>query len=104
MKILPELVDIVETCTPPSVGDLIYLKIAKEKFGNKICLKGYIDIIYVLKNGTPEEIRNAVKEAIEIGAKGSGFILGTTDSIRDGTPLENMKTYFRAGREFGKIK
>ena len=106
MKILPELVDIgvdiVETCTPPPIGDFD-LKEAKEKFGNKICFKGYVDVVYVIKMGTPEKIREVVKETIEIGAKGGGFILGTTDSIRDGTPLENVRAYFQAGREFGSL-
>ncbi len=42
MKILPELaeigVDIVETFTPPPIGDFD-LKIAKEKFGKNYVLK-----------------------------------------------------------------
>ncbi len=52
--------------------------------------------------GTPEKIREEVANAIKIGAPGGGFILGISDSIRDGIPLENVKAYFSAGREFGK--
>ena len=55
---------------------------------------------FLLKS--PEEVREAVAEAIKIGAPGGGFILSTCDSIRDETPLENVRAYFQANREFGK--
>jgi hypothetical protein len=32
-----------------------------------------------------------------------GFILGTSDSIRDGTPLENVRAYFNAARRYGQV-
>ncbi|MDD5482947.1 MAG: uroporphyrinogen decarboxylase family protein [Kiritimatiellae bacterium] len=106
MKILPYLAeigaDIVETCTPPPVGDFV-LKEAKEKWGKRLCFKGYIETVHVMRLGTPAKIREAVAETIRLGAPGGGFILGTSDSIRDGTPLENIKAYFSAAREFGKI-
>ena len=105
MEILPELaeigIDILSTCTPPPIGDFD-LKIAKEKFGKKLCFKGVIDTVITIKMGTPEKIREEVANAIKIGAPDGGFILSTSDSIRDGTPLENVKAYFSAGREFGK--
>mgnify|MGYP000129567825 CR=1 FL=1 len=104
MEVLPELaeigVDILATCTPPPIGDFD-LKVAKEKFGDKVCFKGGIDIVE-MKTTTPERIKEKVAEVIKIGAPGGGFILSTSDSIRDGTPIENVKVFFTAGREYGK--
>lgn len=105
MDILPHLVefgtDIVETCTPPPCGDF-NLKEAKRKWGAKVCFKGYVDTVNVMRFGTPTRIRETVAEAMQLGAPGGGFILGTSDSIREGTPLENVKAYFTSAREFGR--
>ena len=42
------------------------------------------------------------RETIGTAGPGSGFILSTSDSIRDGTPLENVQAYFAACRESGQ--
>ncbi|MCI0494886.1 hypothetical protein L0Z72_07745, partial [candidate division KSB1 bacterium] len=44
-------VDILETCTPPPVGDFD-LMLAKQTIGEKATIKGYIDLIYVVQQGT----------------------------------------------------
>ena len=51
---------------------------------------------------TPERIEKVVRETIERAAPGGGFILSTSDSIRDGTPIENIKAYFEAAQRYGK--
>jgi hypothetical protein len=102
--ILPLLVeagvDILSTCTPSPMGDFDLAE-SKRKFGSSICFKGYIDLLYVVKNGTPESIEKAVRDAIEIGKHGGGFILGSSDSFRDGTPVENVRAYFDAALMYG---
>ena len=76
------------------------LAAAKKLIGDRVCLKGYTDLIYVIKMGTPETIREAVREIIRVGAPGGGFILGSSDSFRDSS-FENVKAFFDAAREFG---
>lgn len=102
MGILPMLaeteIDCLETMTPPPVGDAD-LAAARELIGPRICLKGYIDLLYVLKMGTPEKVEGAVREALE-AAGPTGFILGTSDGVRDGTPRENLVAYFRAAHRW----
>jgi len=103
MAILPWLrevgVDIISTLAPPPVGD-VDLKAAKDLVGDRICLNGNIDLIYVIKMGRPEQIREAVRQAIVDAAPGGGLILGTSDSIRDTEP-ENVRAYFQAARDYG---
>ena len=94
-------VDIFSTCTPPPVGDFDLAE-AKRAVGDRICLKGYVDLLYVVKMGTPELIERTVAEAMEIGKPGGGFILGSSDSFRDGTPVENIRAYFDAARRYGR--
>ncbi len=93
--------DIIETLTPPPVGDIDLAK-AKHLYGERTCLKGYVDLLYVLKMGTPDLVEKTVRQAIEVAAPGGGFILGTSDSIREGTPLENIKAYFETARRYGQ--
>ena len=107
MEILPMLVeagvDVVETCTPPPVGDFDLVE-AKELYGAQLTFSGYIDLIYVLQRGTVEEVIDKVREACTIGGEGGGFILGTSDSMRENTPMENINAYFKTGREYGNVK
>lgn len=56
--------DILETLTPPPVGD-VDLSRAKKLIGDKVCLKGYIDLIYVVQFGTPELIIDTIEDAIK---------------------------------------
>ncbi|MCX6992600.1 MAG: hypothetical protein NT011_05570 [Kiritimatiellaeota bacterium] len=94
-------VDVLETCTPPPVGDF-NLALAKAKIGKKTTLKGYVDLIYVMKYGTPALVEKTVREAMEIAKPGGGWIIGSSDSFRDGTPCANIEAYFKACKEYGK--
>jgi uroporphyrinogen decarboxylase len=93
-------VDVFETCCPPPVGDFD-LAAAKRDIGDSVCLKGWTDLLYVVKRGTPELVERTVREGIETAAPGGGFILGSSDSFRDGTPLENIEAYFAAAHKYG---
>lgn len=93
-------VDVLETCTPPPVGDFD-LALAKQKIGQKTTIKGYIDLIYVVQQGTPDLIDKAIRDAMEIAKPGGGFIIGSSDSFREGTPKENIVTYFEACKKYG---
>ena len=95
-------VDIVETLAPPPLGD-IDLASAKKRIGKQVCLKGHIDQINLIRFGKPQQIRDAVRSAIETAAPGGGFIIGTADSIRAESPPENVQAYFDAAHEFGKM-
>jgi len=93
-------VDVLETCTPPPVGDFD-LKKAKEKIGEKTTIKGYVDLLYVVQRGTPELIEKTIAETMEIAKPGGGFIIGSSDSFREGTPRENIEAYFQACKKYG---
>ena len=93
-------IDVLETCTPPPICDFD-LRTAKEKIGEKTTIKGYVDLLYVLKHGTPELVEETIAEAMEIAKPGGGFIIGSSDSFREGTPAENLETYWRCCKEYG---
>lgn len=107
MELLPMMlelgVDVFETCCPPPIGDFDLAE-ARKIVGDKITLMGYVDLIYVLQRGTVEDVKRAVKEACMLGGAEGNFILGTSDQMREGTPVENIEAYFKYGREYGKMK
>lgn len=94
-------VDVLETCTPPPVGDFDLAR-AVERIGGKTAIKGYIDLLYVVKHGTPDLVRETVREAMATAKQGGGFIIGSSDSFREGTPRENVDAYFAACLEYGQ--
>jgi len=93
-------VDVLQTLTPPPVGDADLTEL-KRRIGDRVCLMGYVDLIYVVQRGTPELIEETVKQAIDTAGP-TGFILGSSDSLREGTPVENVRAYFDAARKYGR--
>ncbi len=45
--------------------------------------------------------RAEMKQAMADAKSGGGFIVGSSDSFREGTPPENLETYWRACRRYG---
>ena len=84
----------------PPAGD-VDLKTVKARIGDRVCLKGNIDLLYVLKEGSSSQVEAAVRQAIQAAGPGGGYILATSDAVRDGTPVENVRAFCAAGRKYG---
>ena len=61
----------------------------KEAFGDRLTFWGGV-ATELLVAGRPAEVRRNVREAMEAGAPGGGFILGPSHSIAKGTKYENF--------------
>ena len=73
------------------------LAAARAQFSRKIALQGNVDPAALL--GTPEAIRNAVREAIGKTA-GIGHILNLGHGVLPQTQVENARAFVSAAREF----
>jgi uroporphyrinogen decarboxylase len=63
----------------------------KKRFGGRIVFwGGGVETQTVLPHGTPEEVREQVKERLRIFAPGGGFIFSHIHDIQYGVPPENM--------------
>jgi uroporphyrinogen decarboxylase len=96
--------DIIETFSPPPLLGDADLKKAKELSEGKYIIIGNIDQVNVIKDGDPVTIRNTVKEAVEAGKPGGKFILQPSDFLEYDTPLENVRAFIKAGKEYGQYK
>jgi hypothetical protein len=61
----------------------------KERFGDRLAFWGGVPV-ELLVGGTPGQVKAAVRQALERGAPGSGFILGPSHSIAYNTKYENF--------------
>lgn len=92
---------VIDPLEIPPMGNC-NLKEIKQKFGDKIVLKGNLYTTDVMLNGTPEQVRDAAKRAIDDAAEGGGFILSTGDQCGRDTPKENLFAMIETARTYGK--
>lgn len=74
----------------------------KQKFGNRTCIIGNIDCSFLLVTGTPDEVRQNVKETIGQAAPGGGYIISSSNSIHPGCKPENYLAMVGAARKYGQ--
>jgi hypothetical protein len=90
----------IECLDPPPIGN-VRLDDAKERVGDKIFIKGNIDPINVLLQGSEEDVKRDAKRRIEVGKPGGGYILSTACSIAPYTKRENVQILIEAIEETG---
>jgi uroporphyrinogen decarboxylase len=90
-----------ESLTPPPYGDTA-LDEAITVFGRNVTLSGNIDQLDLLRKGSTEEIRAAVKRTLDTTRGRCSFILATTDYFNENTPHENIHALAEAGLRYGR--
>lgn len=78
------------------------LKEIKEKFGNKIALKGNLHTTEIMLFGTPGQVEDSCKKAIDDAAGGGGFILSTGDQTPRDVPFKNIEIMQRVAETYGR--
>ena len=94
-------IDILSTLDPAPFGDTDIAEV-KKRIGDRVCLWGGVDVPHVIERGTPEQVRQAVRDVIEIAADGGGFVLSTADSVWDAGAYDNVMAFIVAGLEYGR--
>ena len=74
----------------------------KEKIGDRVCLMGSIPPLQILREGTPEDVDEAVKAVIQMIGKSGGLIVSAGGYLSEGTPLVNLEAMIRACEKYGK--
>jgi len=73
------------------VQDKIGLKEVKHQIGDKMCLMGGVNAAVTVTQGSDEEIRSAIDQAMEILSPGGGFILFPVDNLSCSLPWEKAE-------------
>ncbi|MEN8127552.1 MAG: uroporphyrinogen decarboxylase family protein [Planctomycetota bacterium] len=103
-KLLPDMIEAGYDILNPvqtNCTDMDPITLKKE-FGNGITFwGGGCDTRHILNNATPREVKDHVKERIEILSPGGGFVFNTVHNILPEVPPENIIAMFDAINEFG---
>jgi len=102
-ELIPDFIecglDVLQSLQPRAAGmDLAQFK---REYGRALCFHGGLDIQETLPHGSPADVRDMVRRAIEAGAPGGGFILGTAHNIPPETPTANVIALYDAAEELG---
>ena len=101
-SLIPEFIDCkldILQALQPDTHEMDFDRI-KNEFGDKLCFQGSVGIQKALPFGTPEEVRQEVKDRIEALAPGGGFIISTSHNIQGDTQVENVMALIEAYDEF----
>ncbi|HET6486864.1 MAG TPA: uroporphyrinogen decarboxylase family protein [Spirochaetia bacterium] len=74
----------------------------KRDFGHRLCFHGGIDNQKTLPFGTPKEVREEVRHAIDaLSPDGTGYILAPCHNIQAVSPLENVVAMYDEAFRYG---
>jgi Uroporphyrinogen decarboxylase (URO-D) len=76
-------------------------RVLKRDYGDKLVFwGGGVDTQKTLPFGKPQEVRDEVRERIEIFGPGGGFVFCTIHNIQANTPFENVLAMFEVVKEY----
>jgi uroporphyrinogen decarboxylase len=92
--------DAFESFPPPPTadGDIAHVK---EVLGEDTVLFGNIDQVHLLREGSPNEVAEVVRQTVLAGKEGGRFVLNTADEVFPDTPIANLEAMIRSGLEHG---
>jgi len=102
LDIIPDLIEIGVTILNPIQPECLDPLMVKRRFGDRIVLHGTIGTQTTMPFGTPDQVRQTVRERVErLGADGA-LILAPTHVLEPEVPLANVEAFFEACREYGR--
>jgi uroporphyrinogen decarboxylase len=93
-------VDGFDALESPPTGNVDLAEVKRE-FGGRVSLRGNVNSITVMLNGTPEDVEADVRRCMDAAKAGGGFILGVGDQTPYATPEENLRAFVEAGIRYG---
>jgi uroporphyrinogen-III decarboxylase len=93
--------DGLECLDPPPLGN-VELADAVRRIGHRAFVKGNIDPVHTLLQGTPTQVEADVIRRLEIGMTARGFILSTACAVAPDTPAENLMLLRELVEKYGR--
>ena len=95
-RILPELIEIgVEVLNPVQPECMEPIKM-KKRYGDSLAFWGCIGTQTTMPFGTPDEVKQTVKDLIKTVGKGGGLFLAPTHVLEPDVPWENVEAFIEA--------
>jgi uroporphyrinogen decarboxylase len=93
--------DCIDPLEIPPMGDCDLAEI-KEKFGDRLALKGNLHTTRVMLRMDPGGVEREARKVLEVGMPGGGFILSTGDQCGRDTPDENIFKLVEVCQKYGR--
>ncbi len=102
---LYSLLDMIVSAGPDGINPIepvagMELKKVKELVGDRVCLSGNIDCGHLLPHGTPDEVDQAVRQAIADAGPGGGYIVSSFNSIHSSCNPQNLVAMVEACKRY----
>jgi uroporphyrinogen decarboxylase len=98
--IMDDLLDYVGIDAKHSFEDTIErVTEVKQTYGQRIALLGGIDVDFLCRS-SEQDVRKRVRDTLQVCTRGSGYCLGTGNSVANYIPLDNYLAMLDEGRKF----
>jgi uroporphyrinogen decarboxylase len=73
----------------------------KKRLRGRACVMGNIDCMFLLPDGTIEQVEQTVRDTIKAAAPGGGYIMSSSNSVHPGCKAENYIAMVHAAHKYG---
>lgn len=100
-ELMDDLIACGVDCLHPIQAGTMDDKNIAMRYGGRICFWIGMDVQKVIPFGTPDEVRNVVRERIRTFSRPEGgLVLAAGNAILPDTPIENLRVYLETLREY----
>ncbi|MBI5305676.1 MAG: hypothetical protein HY868_26340 [Chloroflexi bacterium] len=100
MPVLDDLLMLGMSAIHPIEPGPMNLAEVKNKYGKRVCIVGNVSVD-TLSAGTPDEVRESVRQCMTIGKPGARYMISSSNSIPSYAQPDNVRAMAEAIREFG---
>ena len=99
--VMDDLIDDVKIDAKHSFEDEIMTVVeAFEKYGHRVAILGGIDVDFLVRSGE-EAVRRRVRETLDACMGGTGYCLGTGNTVANYIPVQSFLVMLDEGRRYG---
>jgi len=91
----------IDTLDPPPLGT-VDLKEARRILAGRCFIKGNIDPVHTILEGTPDKVYEDASRRIAIAGPGGGYVLSSACSVSPHAPPANIMKLLEAAEAYGK--
>ena len=99
-EIIPELIEIGVDILNPVQPECVDPAEVKALYGDRLSFLGTVGTQTVMPFGTPEEVRENVRDMIKVVGNGGGLCIAPTHLLEPEVPWENIVAFIDAVKEF----
>ena len=102
--ILPELIEIGVNILNPLQPECLDVEEVKRQWGHRIVMDGTIGTQTTMPFGTPEDVRACVARRVQTLGQDGALILSPTHVLEPEVPIENVRAFVEACKQYGRLE